>query len=168
LDAFSSRPDYSASSRFKTVSKPTVKINNLLNVDGKKEQQAQQAEAKAAPDEAFTPEQLRAAWMEFAEQRKMYQAEYHLLNQAYQLNGSQIVVRLLNPVHETMLNGIKSELSAFLRERMKNNSIGINGEMNITEDKHTMYTSREKFEHLAGKNPALNELKDRLGLDTDF
>jgi DNA polymerase-3 subunit gamma/tau len=31
-----------------------------------------------------------------------------------------------------------------------------------------MYTPREKFEYLMEKNPALKELKDRLGLDTDY
>jgi len=31
-----------------------------------------------------------------------------------------------------------------------------------------MYTSRDKFEYLLGKNPALREMKDRLGLDPDF
>jgi DNA polymerase-3 subunit gamma/tau len=31
-----------------------------------------------------------------------------------------------------------------------------------------MYTSRDKFEYLLEKNPALREMKDRLGLDPDF
>jgi len=29
-------------------------------------------------------------------------------------------------------------------------------------------TPKEKFEHLAAKNPVLKELKDRLGLDPDL
>ena len=111
---------------------------------------------------------MRSAWMEFAEQRKIYQAEYQLLSQAYQLRENQIVVQLMHPVQETMLGNIKSELTAFLRVKMKNNSINVTGELNVGEDKKVMYTNREKFEYLAGKNPALNELKERLGLDTDF
>jgi hypothetical protein len=31
-----------------------------------------------------------------------------------------------------------------------------------------IYTSKEKFEHLAEKYPYLNELKDKLGLDWEF
>jgi DNA polymerase-3 subunit gamma/tau len=31
-----------------------------------------------------------------------------------------------------------------------------------------LYTSREKFDYLVEKNPVLKELKEKLGLDTDF
>lgn len=106
--------------------------------------------------------------MEFAEQRKAFAAEYQLLSQEYVLRERQIVVQLMNPFQDTMLNNIKSELTTFLREKLKNNTIILTGEVNVTEDKKVIYTSREKFEYLAEKNPILNELKDRLGLDTDL
>jgi hypothetical protein len=106
--------------------------------------------------------------MIYAEQRKAYQAEYHLLSQPYELQGSKIVVQLLHPVQETMLNNLKSEITLFLREKLKNNSIIINGELAKIEDKKIMYTARDKFDFLIEKNPILKELKDRLGLDTDF
>ncbi len=31
-----------------------------------------------------------------------------------------------------------------------------------------LFTTKEKFDHLAEKNPVLKEMKDRLGLDPDF
>jgi DNA polymerase-3 subunit gamma/tau len=34
--------------------------------------------------------------------------------------------------------------------------------------KKMAYTNKEKFDLLAEKNPMLKELKERLGLDTDF
>jgi hypothetical protein len=106
--------------------------------------------------------------MEFAETRKRFQAEYQMLSQPYELRDSLIVVTLLSPVHETMLNGIKSEMSAYIREKLKNNSIQIIGELKSTDERKVIYTNREKFDYLAEKNPLLRELKDRLGLDTDF
>jgi DNA polymerase-3 subunit gamma/tau len=106
--------------------------------------------------------------MTYAEQRKMYQAEYHLLSQPYELQDNKIIVQLLHPVQETMLNNLKSEITLFLREKLKNNSIIINSELAKIEDKKIMYTARDKFDHLIEKNPILKELKDRLGLDTDF
>lgn len=106
--------------------------------------------------------------MDFAELRKVYQAEYQLLSQPYLLQQNKVIVQLRHPVQETMLNNIKSELTGFLRERLKNNSILISAEINVTEDKKVIYTNREKFDYLADLNPALHELKDRLGLDTDF
>lgn len=119
-------------------------------------------------DTPFTDEELRAAWMEFAEQRKKFQAEYQMLSQPYELRGKQIIVTLLSPVHETMLNNIKIEVSTFLREKLKNNLIQVTGELKTTEERKVIYTNREKFDYLAEKNPLLRELKDRLGLDTDF
>jgi len=93
-----------------------------------------------------------------------------MLSQPYEIKGSQIVVTLLSPVHETMLNNIKMEIAAFLRERLKNNSIQVLGELKQTADdgKKVYYTARDKFEYLIEKNPVIKELKDRLGLDTDF
>lgn len=91
-----------------------------------------------------------------------------MLTQPFTLRGNQVVVSLLSPVHETMLDNIKIELASFLREKLKNSSIQISGELTATDDKKVIYTNRDKFDYLAEKNPILKELKDRLGLDTDF
>lgn len=107
--------------------------------------------------------------MEFAEQRKKYQAEFQMLSQPFTLqDGKLIVVTLLSPVHETMLDNIKIELGSFLREKLRNSSIQIAGVLTQSDDKKVIYTNRDKFDFLAEKNPILKELKDRLGLDTDF
>lgn len=91
-----------------------------------------------------------------------------MLTQPYVLRENLIVVDLLSPVHETMLNNIKSELTGFLREQLKNSSIQVTGQLQTGEEKRVIYTNREKFDFLVEKNPMLRELKDRLGLDTDF
>ncbi|MFZ6014236.1 MAG: hypothetical protein ACOYXT_28095 [Bacteroidota bacterium] len=145
----------------------TIKISNLLKPETKTEEK-QSAQDEKSQDEPFTPEQLRSAWDEYAAQRKKFQAEFQLLNQAYELRDKLIVVPLLSPVHETMLNAFKSELATFLREKLKNNSIQVTGQLQSSEEKKLIYTNREKFDYLAEKNPILKELKDRLGLDTDF
>ena len=106
--------------------------------------------------------------MAFAEQRKKLQAEYQMLSQPYDLKGNHVTIQLLSPVHETMLNNIRLELTAFLREKLKNSSIQVTGQLPTGEEKKVIYTNREKFDFLADKNPMLKELKDRLGLDTDF
>ena len=145
----------------------TVNLNGLLNPGQKIETRASAA-AIELPNEPFTEEQLREAWVDFADQRKNLQAEHQMLSQPYILREQHIVVNLLSPVHDTMLNNIKVDLTTFLRERLKNNSIQVSGELAVTDDKKVIYTNREKFEYLAEKNPMLKELKERLGLDTDF
>lgn len=124
--------------------------------------------AEIVEDEPYTEAQLREAWEAFAETRKKFQAEYQMLSQPYDLEGSLIVVQLLSPVHDTMLNSIKSELTASLREKLRNNTIQVTGKILTSDDKKVIYTNREKFDFLVEKNPMLKELKDRLGLDTDF
>ena len=91
-----------------------------------------------------------------------------MLSQPYKLEGNLIVVDLLSPVHETMLNAIKSELTGYLREKLRNNTIQVTGHVQSEDAKKVIYTNREKFDFLAEKNPMLRELKDRLGLDTEF
>jgi len=125
-------------------------------------------EIKIEANEDFTLEQLRLIWNDFAEQRKKLQAEYHLLIQPFELRGSQVVVQLLSMVQETLLSNFKGDLTTYLRENLKNNSITIIGELRETEEKQMLYTPRDKFEYLLGKNPVLKELKDRLGLDAYF
>lgn len=119
-------------------------------------------------NEPFTEQQLREAWNQYAEQRRKYQAEFQMLSQPYTLNDKQIVVNLLSSVHETMLNNIKIELAGFLREKLQNSYIQVTGQLTTSDDKKIIYTNRDKFDYLADKNPILKELKDRLGLDTDF
>lgn len=108
------------------------------------------------------------AWEEFAESRKIYQAEYHLLTQPFDLNQHDIIIHLHNPIEETLLNNFKSDLTTFIRTKLKNNLISITGELKLEDTKKPIYTNREKFDYMVEKNPALKDLKDRLGLDTDF
>lgn len=77
-------------------------------------------------------------------------------------------MHLLSPVQETLLGNIKSELVTYLREQLSNDMINVTGEVIESDDKKIMYTSRDKFEYLQQKIPLLAELKERLGLDTDF
>ncbi len=106
--------------------------------------------------------------MRFAEMKKEYQAEYHLLMQPFELSETTVKVLINHPVQETLLHNLRSDLTAFLRTALNNRFIQVVGEMQTIEEKQILYTNREKFEHLARKNPALYTLKDRLGLDTDF
>jgi DNA polymerase-3 subunit gamma/tau len=126
------------------------------------------APATPIPVQPFTLESLKAAWQEFAEQRKLYKAEFQLLNQEIELNDSTVVLHLMNPVQETLLNSLKAELMQFIREKLNNFTIQIQGELVVSDHKQVIYTNREKFEHLATKNPNLRILKDRLGLDPDY
>jgi hypothetical protein len=152
----------------KAATKTTIKLNDLLKGKPSHEQTAQVLEARLDANEPFSPEQLQRVWDDFADQRKKFQAEYHLLTQPIEIRENQIIIHLLSTVQETMLNNFKSDLIAYLREHLKNNSILVVGELRETEDKQMLYTPRDKFEFLLEQNPILKTLRDRLGLDPDF
>jgi DNA polymerase-3 subunit gamma/tau len=75
---------------------------------------------------------------------------------------------LHNPIQETLLDTLRSDVTTFLRNKLNNDSIQVAGELKETTGKKVIYTNREKFEYLVEKNPAIGELKKRLDLDTDF
>ena len=118
-------------------------------------------------DKPYSEEDLQNAWNEFAEKRKAYQADYQLLTQPFSRKGNDIIIQLYS-IQETIFSNIRSDLTTFVRERLQNFSITINGVLVEGESKKMLYTNREKLEHLMEKNPVLKELKERLGLDTDF
>lgn len=162
------KPNFSEKSKFKDAPKTTVKLTDLLKVEPKKEQSASTVEVQREPDLPFTTEQLQTAWNEFADQRKKFQAEYQLLNQPFERIENRIILHLHNPVQETILASLKTDLTGYVRDKLKNQSIQIVGELREAEQRKVIYTNREKFDYLVQKNPMLRELKDRLGLDTDF
>ena len=152
----------------KSSSKTTLKVIELLKGKSAGDQATQVLEPRPAQNEAFTPEQLHLVWLDFAEQRKKFQAEYQLLIQPFEIRENHIIIQLLSTVQETMLNNFKNDLISHLRDNLKNNSILVVGELREQEEKQMLYTPRDKFEYLVEKNPILKKLRDRLGLDPDF
>lgn len=142
-------------------------MNAILHTEPTAEEKTIES-VKQVENKPFTAEQLQETWKAFAEHRKKYKAEYQLLTQEFEIHDSTIVLHLMNPVQETLLNEMKSDLMQFIRERLQNYSIQVTGDYKNTDTKKVIYTNREKFEHLAEKNPNLLELKERLGLDPDF
>lgn len=129
-----------------TVSKaPTVKSNN-----------------------SFSLEELQQAWNEFTEQRKSQVGEYHLLKQEFGYQNNVVTIHLSNQVEEPLLQSIRTPLTEFLRLRLGNDNVTVESQVKEVQSKKIAYTNKEKFDHLAEKNPILLELKERLGLDPDY
>jgi len=120
-------------------------------------------------NEVVKLEKLIEVWAEYTEQRKNQAGEYQLLKREFVFEHPIIFIILTNPVEETLIENFRHDCISFLRERLKNSDLIINIRVQQqAEGKKMIYTSKDKFEHLAKKNPYLNELKDRLGLDWDF
>jgi DNA polymerase-3 subunit gamma/tau len=116
----------------------------------------------------LTEDEIRRAWAEYAEMKKNQVAEFHLLSRQVDINGPVVTVALANSVEEPLLQSITTDLVSYLRSTLKNSSIQVASVYKTEEVKRIAYTSKEKFELLAEKNPMLRELQQRMGLDPDF
>ncbi len=123
---------------------------------------------EAVANQRVLLEKLQEVWSEYAEQRKNQAAEYQLLKREFQYEHPVIFVLLTNPVEETLIENFRRDFITFLRDRLKNSELTITTKLQQATGKKVIYTSKEKFEHMAEKNPYLKELKERLGLDWDF
>ncbi|MBK0404116.1 hypothetical protein I5M27_14065 [Adhaeribacter sp. BT258] len=116
-------------------------------------------------------ETLRAAWFAFA-QRKNQEgrvSEYMILNRNFELqNGTEIHLKVDNPVQVEQFNDVKAELLGELRRKVQNNKLNVLVEFVEVVGAKRLYTSIDKYNFLSEQYPILTELKQRLGLDTDF
>jgi DNA polymerase-3 subunit gamma/tau len=148
-----------------TRARTTLNLNSIL--DKKPEPLTAIAETKIKSN-AVSDQLIKQAWDTFAETRKNESAIYILLQRPLEISNTNIQITLTNPVEEPLLQSIKAELLAYLRETLENTSIQLDCVLTQQEHSTIAYTNKEKLEKLSIKYPLIIELKERLGLDTDY
>jgi len=121
-------------------------------------------------DENYSDHNLKDHWKSYAQKIKAQgkDSEFTILNQELSIKEHTIEIKLKNAFQEDILERFKADLLQYLRENLKNNKIKITTHLIPQKESELIYTSQEKFNHLAKKNPHLKTLKDKLGLDTEF
>ncbi|MGI4735798.1 MAG: DNA polymerase III subunit gamma/tau [Janthinobacterium lividum] len=118
------------------------------------------------------PELLQQVWQQIADERRAQEkmSEYTVLNRAVTANEMHVITLTVdNPVQVTQFNDFKSEFVVELRRRTGHPGLTVQTEVaTAAPTGRKLYTSNEKFAYLAEKYPALQEMKQRLGLDSDF
>ncbi|CAN5262409.1 hypothetical protein BH23BAC1_BH23BAC1_33520 [soil metagenome] len=120
---------------------------------------------------SFGLQDLKKYWQDFADQKKVEgkATDHVLLNEDITLLENYVIeIKLSNPVQEEFLNSLRTELIIFLRGKLENDYITITSALRTEAEKRRPYTPKEKLEHMMEKQPLLQELKERLGLDPDF
>ncbi|GAB2472670.1 hypothetical protein GCM10011375_27460 [Hymenobacter qilianensis] len=158
------------------------KIPSLKDLKAQVAQQA--AVVKNAPQELAEPsgpalglptvdeELLQRVWQELKEEKRAQDrmSEYSVLNRAVKVNEQHVIELVVdNPIQIDQFNDFRIEFLTELRRRTGYPRLTVQpimGEQVQTARK--LYTSADKFEYLAEKFPSLREMKQRLGLDTDF
>jgi DNA polymerase-3 subunit gamma/tau len=126
-------------------------------------------DAKEMPGMEFSPEELLEAWTAFTEKVKEESPRISITLSSVtpkSLPDKTIELRLDNSaLKETFDHNFKARLEHHLRERLQNNKIALTTVVESTERGDILYSVDQKFNHLAGKNPALKELKKKFNLD---
>lgn len=126
---------------------------------------------KIAPisDREFTAGELREAWIAFAEEIKEESPRISVtLSSVFPelLEDKTILLKLDNlTLREAFDHNFKPRLEGHLRRTLQNGAITLQTMVEATERGEILYSSEQKFNHLASRNPALKELKKTFNLD---
>ncbi|WP_114781861.1 DNA polymerase III subunit gamma/tau [Botryobacter ruber] len=159
---------------------PPKKLSKLPSLKDLQQQASNTAQAVAVEEEeevyqgAVVPVdevKLRTVWADILRRKKVENMmEYTLLNRPYHISdNNELLLQVENPVLIDQFASLRPKLLSELKERLNNRSIQLRAEiMEQQESGNKLYTSQDKFNYLAEKYPLLVDMKQRLGLDTDF
>jgi len=123
------------------------------------------------PKSSFTPDDLDGKWARFCHQTKEAGKESlyaTLTKRKPTLKDSHSIELIIdNKVQEDYIGSIKPELMDFLRTELDNYSINLELVIDRISEEKSLYTSKEKFEKMAEKNPQLKSLQNKLKLMID-
>jgi DNA polymerase-3 subunit gamma/tau len=160
-------PTRPATSRLRS----TVSLNTAIMQPGAADAETVMIAAPTRPDKPFVLEQLQATWNAFARLRhQQYDSatEQLVLNRELVLNGTVIRINLDNTLQVGYLTDLKPDLMGYLREQLQNSQVQLEHTVTLQEVKKMIYSSQDKFNFMAEKNPALLELRKTLNLEVDY
>ncbi len=129
------------------------------------------SESEVAGKEVLSAENLQLAWSQFSEKRiarTNSTTEEIALRKPFQLNENRIEIVLDNVHQQDAMIEMRYDLIGFLKSRFNAPNLELNCRVAPEEINRMPYTSAEKFNFLAEKNPMLLKLQQTLGLDVDF
>jgi DNA polymerase-3 subunit gamma/tau len=117
----------------------------------------------------FTNEELQEAWNVFAAEVKEASPRISVTLSAVSpllMPDKTIILKLDNStLKETFDHNFRARLENHLRLTLKNSTVKLQTTVEATERGEILYSSEQKFNHLASKNPALKDLKKSFNLD---
>lgn len=134
------------------------------------EPQAVAASVTAA--HAFSDEQLAKAWESFRSKKLAEDVSdglrMVLARELQRAGDTAVEIVLATDIERKFLQGAEMELVQHLRKELNNDKVTLAARIQQLEQKQRLYTDKEKFNYLAGKQPLLLKLKEKLNLDTEF
>lgn len=137
---------------------------------------AENTDEKVLPAESRTreisEEALLKSWDAFRSQKESSntgEMERLILKRNIRLvSANAIEIELNSSLELSILERFEQELITFLRNHLENDVFELKKTVKEDKQEKKLYTSTDKFNYMAEKNPALRKLKDKLGLDFEF
>lgn len=154
-----------------SIKKPsTILINSS---EQKKEQIEKISDIdQALKTEDFSEEEMLNKWVELIKYfKKLGKSNVALaleINSPKLLPDQVIHIFLSNAAQREIILDEKHTILDFLRENLKNKTIEISLEILKNVQKKTPYTNKDKFNQMVETNKYLENLKQKLSLDTDY
>lgn len=118
----------------------------------------------------FSEEDLQAAWSKFQNldvERSSTEASV-VKRKVRKLDGAEIEVGLTSSLEITIFERIELQAVSFLRKELQNDRIAIIKQVEEAEETKKLYTSKDIYEYMVQVNPAIQNLKEKLGLDFEY
>ncbi len=151
------------------ISSSTISILEFLEIKETKQVEEAGEEQKPKNDKAFIEQEVLNTLKEYSEILKKEGKEVFasMLSNKPNIVGTNIEFTIPNRALEDEFNTERVNLLGFLKEKLKNDFIQITSFIRAIEDKHKLYTGRDKFERLVEINPHLLKMMDVFGLEIE-
>ena len=160
----------------KTSTKRTISINldEVTTLPNKDEDldRSEKSETQFS-EKKFSQSDLEASWKNYA--TKISLEGKHNLSSIlkekipYLHENFKVKVQLINNVQKELLDLEKQSLLKFLKEKLYNDKITLEIEINFKKEIETKaYTEEDKFEQMSQKNSSLINFKNKLDLEIDY
>jgi len=128
---------------------------------------------KGEEKEDFTMDDFLKQWSDYAAKIKSEGKNMGLFtiftsNAPVMLEPYRFEVIVGNKSQETLFRDDKHHILNFLRQNLKNYDIEVQTRVDEVKAAKRPYTTSEKYQHMASKNPQLAELRKRFNLDVDY
>ncbi len=159
----------------KTAASKTPVLGKPLGVslktpNGKNEKQEIKQEVVVDQITDFSPEELNAAWIEYARQHlnEHVHLQNSMLNSLPRVTGQYAFeVLVYNPEQHKQFSDEAVNILEFLRIRLNNAEVKMAIRISEENVKQLAYTDKEKYQQMIEKNPSLFELTKVFGLNLD-
>jgi DNA polymerase-3 subunit gamma/tau len=115
---------------------------------------------------------LQEAWEAFRQEKEesnIGEMERLILRRDVKLVDENILeIELNSNLELSILDRFEQELIVFFRNHLENDVFELRRQVREEKQEKKLYTSTDKFNYMAEKNPALKLLKEKLGLDFEF